>query len=54
MPISVAERGTKKWAEIATHIPGRSNKQRRERWLNQLDPTISKITSTTKLGANLN
>ncbi|KAG5183686.1 Homeodomain-like protein, partial [Tribonema minus] len=43
----VAQHGLKKWAEIAKHIPGRSNTQCRERWLNQLDPKISKRKWTT-------
>ena len=34
--------GGNKWAEIAKSLPGRSGKQCRERWHNQLDPAIKK------------
>eukprot|EP00294_Goniomonas_avonlea_P001677 CAMPEP_0114541448 /NCGR_PEP_ID=MMETSP0114-20121206/1311_1 /TAXON_ID=31324 /ORGANISM="Goniomonas sp, Strain m" /LENGTH=310 /DNA_ID=CAMNT_0001725687 /DNA_START=50 /DNA_END=979 /DNA_ORIENTATION=- len=32
----------KSWAQIAACIPGRTGKQCRERWHNQLDPAVSK------------
>jgi hypothetical protein len=32
--------GTERWAAIATHIPGRSGRQCRERWRRQLDPRL--------------
>lgn len=39
----VAQYGTeKRWAEIATFIPGRSGKQCRERWLNHLQEGLIK------------
>lgn len=34
--------GLTKWSEIAERIPGRLGKQCRERWLNHLDPSVSK------------
>jgi len=34
--------GPKRWALIASHIPGRAGKQCRERWFNHLDPEIKK------------
>jgi hypothetical protein len=38
----VAKHGLKKWSVIANELPGRKGKQCRERWINVLDPTISK------------
>ncbi|KAL4124007.1 hypothetical protein KRP22_011973 [Phytophthora ramorum] len=38
----VRECGTKRWAKIATLLPGRTPKQCRTRWLNFLDPNIDK------------
>uniref|UniRef100_A0A7S1CCU8 Uncharacterized protein n=1 Tax=Bicosoecida sp. CB-2014 TaxID=1486930 RepID=A0A7S1CCU8_9STRA len=32
----------KVWGEIAGHVPGRNAKQCRERWVNNLDPTVNK------------
>ena len=40
--IDCIAQGVSKWSEIASRIPGRVGKQCRERWLNQLDPTIKK------------
>ena len=34
--------GAGKWAVIASYLPGRNGKQRRERWHNQLNPAIKK------------
>eukprot|EP00961_Rhodomonas_salina_P147278 1981847-Rhodomonas_salina.1 len=34
--------GLKAWAAVARHLPGRSGKQIRERWHNQLDPNVRK------------
>lgn len=34
--------GITKWSEVAAQIPGRIGKQCRDRWYNQLDPSISK------------
>ncbi|KAJ1462701.1 Homeodomain-like protein, partial [Pelagophyceae sp. CCMP2097] len=38
----VAKFGPKRWALIASHIPGRAGKQCRERWLNHLDTRVIK------------
>mmetsp|Transcript_7912 Transcript_7912/g.12029 ORF Transcript_7912/g.12029 Transcript_7912/m.12029 type:complete len:1127 (-) Transcript_7912:197-3577(-) len=38
----VAERGPRRWPSIAAAMSGRSGKQCRERWHNQLDPSVSK------------
>ena len=38
----VLEHGTKRWSVIAASLPGRTGKQCRERWHNQLDPAIKK------------
>lgn len=34
--------GVKSWSALAVHMPGRSGKQIRERWHNQLDPNVKK------------
>jgi hypothetical protein len=39
---SIAEHGTENWSLIAHSIHGRTGKQCRERWLNQLAPCLSK------------
>jgi hypothetical protein len=39
----VAQMGVGMWACIAQHIPDRSGKQVRERWLNHLSPTVTKL-----------
>ena len=38
----VSVHGRRKWAVIASQLPGRSGKQCRERFKNQLDPTIKR------------
>lgn len=38
----VGKFGPKRWALIASHIPGRAGKQCRERWLNHLDTRVIK------------
>ncbi|KAE8772249.1 Transcription factor MYB98 [Hordeum vulgare] len=38
----VQEFGNGNWAKVALYLPGRSGKQCRERWINQLDPTIER------------
>ena len=38
----VENHGTKRWSLIASHLTGRTGKQCRERWHNQLDPQIKK------------
>ena len=40
--VSCIAAGITKWSEIAEKIPGRIGKQCRERWFNQLDPSIKK------------
>lgn len=34
--------GTKNWTMIAKHLHGRLGKQCRERWINHLDPVLTK------------
>eukprot|EP00286_Rhodomonas_abbreviata_P019007 CAMPEP_0181309368 /NCGR_PEP_ID=MMETSP1101-20121128/11975_1 /TAXON_ID=46948 /ORGANISM="Rhodomonas abbreviata, Strain Caron Lab Isolate" /LENGTH=459 /DNA_ID=CAMNT_0023415845 /DNA_START=196 /DNA_END=1571 /DNA_ORIENTATION=- len=34
--------GLKSWSSLAMHLPGRTGKQIRERWHNQLDPNVRK------------
>ena len=38
----VHEHGTRAWTTVAQALPGRTGKQCRERWHNQLDPSIKK------------
>jgi len=38
----VKQYGGKHWARIASMLPGRTGKQCRERWCNNLDPTLKK------------
>eukprot|EP00179_Madagascaria_erythrocladioides_P001211 CAMPEP_0198322354 /NCGR_PEP_ID=MMETSP1450-20131203/10857_1 /TAXON_ID=753684 ORGANISM="Madagascaria erythrocladiodes, Strain CCMP3234" /NCGR_SAMPLE_ID=MMETSP1450 /ASSEMBLY_ACC=CAM_ASM_001115 /LENGTH=180 /DNA_ID=CAMNT_0044025965 /DNA_START=362 /DNA_END=904 /DNA_ORIENTATION=+ len=38
----VALHGARSWSAVAKKIPGRNGKQARERWLNQLNPKITK------------
>ncbi|RLN86234.1 hypothetical protein BBJ28_00012896 [Nothophytophthora sp. Chile5] len=40
--------GASKWAVIASYLPGRNGKQCRERWHNQLNPSIKKGPWTTE------
>lgn len=40
--------GTKKWAVIAEHVPGRLGKQCRERWCNNLSPEVTKSAWTVE------
>ena len=39
-------RGPRRWPSIANAMPGRTGKQCRERWHNQLDPAVSKAPFT--------
>ena len=41
---AVAKHGSKNWGSIARHIPGRTGKQCRERWIFGLDPNVNKDT----------
>jgi hypothetical protein len=38
----VAQFGVRSWSALAMYMPGRSGKQIRERWHNQLDPNVKK------------
>ena len=42
--------GPRRWTNIAAEIPGRTGKQARERWLNQLSPTLCKRPWTEEEG----
>lgn len=42
----VTARGPRRWPNIAEAMPGRTGKQCRERWHNQLDPAVSKAPFT--------
>ncbi|KAJ1453715.1 Homeodomain-like protein [Pelagophyceae sp. CCMP2097] len=39
---AIETNGSQKWSHIASHLPGRTGKQCRERWHNQLNPAIDK------------
>jgi hypothetical protein len=39
---SVQKFGTSNWSVVAAALPGRSGKQCRERWTNQLDPNLNR------------
>ncbi|ETW08758.1 hypothetical protein H310_01276 [Aphanomyces invadans] len=43
----VQTHGTRRWSVIGSLLPGRNGKQCRERWHNQLDPSIRKDPWTT-------
>ena len=49
----VARFGVKSWSALAVHLPGRSGKQIRERWHNQLDPNVKKEKWTPAEDAQL-
>jgi len=38
----VAQYGAQQWSKIAAHVPGRSGRQCRDRWLQHLNPAIKK------------
>jgi hypothetical protein len=40
--------GTKRWSLVASHLKGRTGKQCRERWTNQLNPLINKRPWSTE------
>ena len=40
--VDLRHRYGRKWAKIASHLPGRHGKQCRERWTNHLDPSLKK------------
>uniref|UniRef100_A0A7S3LXI1 Uncharacterized protein n=1 Tax=Palpitomonas bilix TaxID=652834 RepID=A0A7S3LXI1_9EUKA len=45
---TVEKFGTKRWSLVAAHMNGRTGKQCRERWYNQLNPDINKGTWTAE------
>eukprot|EP00039_Didymoeca_costata_P026717 m.16487 g.16487 ORF g.16487 m.16487 type:complete len:521 (-) comp5712_c0_seq1:144-1706(-) len=49
----VMKYGPKRWSFIAKHLQGRTGKQCRERWVNQLDPKIKKEPWTAEEDAKL-
>ena len=50
---AVAEIGPKRWSAIAVCVPGRSGKQCRLRWCNQIDPNIRHDQWTDKEDATI-
>lgn len=44
----VKQLGPTQWSEIAAHLPNRSGKQVRERWINQLKPELKKKNWTVE------
>jgi hypothetical protein len=44
----VKKHGLKSWSALAVHLPGRTGKQIRERWHNQLDPNVKKDRWTSE------
>ena len=40
----ITNHGPRLWEELAVYIPGRTGKQCRERWINQLNPLIKKLS----------
>jgi len=45
----VNEHGTKQWSIVASHLKARTGKQCRERWINNLDPTIKKVRAGPRI-----
>ena len=45
----VGKKGPIQWTKLSKEIPGKSNKQCRERWNNYLNPNISQITKQNDL-----
>lgn len=50
---AVADIGPKRWSAIALAVPGRSGKQCRLRWCNQIDPSIKHDAWTDKEDATI-
>jgi hypothetical protein len=50
---SVQKFGTSNWSVVAVALPGRSGKQCRERWTNQLDPGLNREDWTPQEDATL-
>jgi myb proto-oncogene protein len=40
--LNVHKYGISRWPPVAAEIPGRTGKQCRERWINQLDPNLNR------------
>jgi hypothetical protein len=49
----VRQYGLKAWSSLAAHLPGRTGKQIRERWHNQIDPSVRKDPWTPEEDAML-
>ena len=49
----VKQYGGKHWARIASMLPGRTGKQCRERWCNNLDPSLKKGAWTAEEDATI-
>jgi hypothetical protein len=49
----VRQYGLKAWSSLAAHLPGRTGKQIRERWHNQIDPSVRKDPWTAEEDAML-
>eukprot|EP00291_Cryptomonas_curvata_P004205 CAMPEP_0172176412 /NCGR_PEP_ID=MMETSP1050-20130122/14793_1 /TAXON_ID=233186 /ORGANISM="Cryptomonas curvata, Strain CCAP979/52" /LENGTH=347 /DNA_ID=CAMNT_0012848671 /DNA_START=120 /DNA_END=1160 /DNA_ORIENTATION=- len=49
----VRQYGLKAWSSLAAHLPGRTGKQIRERWHNQIDPSVRKDPWTLEEDAML-
>jgi hypothetical protein len=47
LEVIVSQLGTGNWAKVAGSVPGRTGKQCRERWTNQLDPALSRDNWTS-------
>ncbi len=44
----VSQLGANNWSQIATLLPGRIAKQCRERWVNKLDPSLTRQSWTSE------
>jgi hypothetical protein len=46
--VTISRVGTSNWSLVAQAVPGRTGKQCRERWINQLNPCLSKDNWTAQ------
>jgi hypothetical protein len=46
--VTISHVGTSNWSLVAQAVPGRTGKQCRERWINQLNPCLSKNNWTSQ------
>ncbi|CAM9565122.1 unnamed protein product [Chrysoparadoxa australica] len=53
MLVALVSQGFKNWGQLATHMPGRTSKQCRERWCHHLDPSIKKGNYTEEEDAQI-